>query len=82
MKKNTLREFFGPTKLRVMLTIVATLIATFFIGPFETIASGFPNSTYSPIGITNTYLSLLVSFIFFYLIFSLIVLSIKRMRND
>ncbi len=83
-KKNWVKEFFGPTVWKVILTIVATLIMGFF-WQRTYCAWGIGGTTNCLdkylFGISNIFIQIILSILFFYLIFSLLELIVRRLRK-
>jgi hypothetical protein len=78
-KKNEgkLLNLFKPKLWKILLSIISMIISYFYFGPKEILTiNDFNGPTviykYAPIGIRNLYVFMLISVIFFYLIFSFV----------
>ena len=84
--KIKITEFFRLKVWKIILTLIAAVIAYVYLGPAEIwTINDFTGPTtvheYAPIGIENPYVFLLFSLILFYLFFSLIELIITKIRR-
>lgn len=82
------KEFFKLSIWKVILTIIASFITFLFLGPYSECIEEFKvdggsfNCTYfAPIGIENTKILGAIFLIIFYLIFSLMELIFRGIKN-